>query len=51
MRKTIIRLLQIIMFPFYASAYALSYALKMQDRENMPTIKEWFCIEEEEELC
>lgn len=49
MKKAIIRTLQITMFPFYFGAYVLAHVLRMKDRENMPTIKEWFEIEEEEE--
>lgn len=51
MKKAIIRLVQIIMFPFYTGAYVLAHVLRMKDRENMPSFIEWFDIEEEEELC
>lgn len=44
----ICRILSIVMFPFYACAYGLSHLLKLKDREDMPTFKEWFIIEQEE---
>lgn len=51
MKKAIIRILQVTMFPFYFCAYVLAHVLRMKDRENMPTIKEWWFdeIEEREE--
>lgn len=45
--RTIImyKVIQIILFPFYLGAYIIAHLLKVKDRENMPTIKEWFTIE------
>lgn len=50
MRKRIIyRSIQIVLFPFYLGAYTIAHLLRVRDMENMPTIKEWFEIEESEE--
>lgn len=46
MSKILYRLLAVLFFAPYFGAYAISYALRLPGRENMPTIKEWFLIEE-----
>ena len=41
------RIITIVMFPFYLGAYIIAHALRMKCREDMPTIREWFIIDEE----
>ena len=48
-KRIMCRTIQIMLFPFYLGAYTIAHLLKVRDRENMPTIKEWFEIEESEE--
>ena len=51
MKKRILcRIISIVMFPFYALAYGISQALKLKDRENMPTFSEWFNVDEIDEI-
>ena len=47
--KIMCRAIQIMLFPFYLGAYTIAHLLRVKDRKNMPTIKEWFEIEESEE--
>lgn len=35
------KIFAICMTPFYAAAYVISHALRLKDREDMPTLKEW----------
>ena len=39
--KTIERIIASIFLPFYATAYALSHALRLKDRENMEPVSAW----------
>ena len=42
MKKTFYAILATVCFIPYICAYGIAYLFKMEDRENMPTVKEWF---------
>ena len=45
MRK-LIYILPTLLFAPYICAYAIAHIFKMKDREDMPTVKEWFALED-----
>lgn len=44
MKKAIIFLLSLVTLIPYSMAYVLAHLLKMQDRQDMPTITEWITL-------
>ena len=44
MERILYLILATLFFAPYLGAYLLAHALKLKDRENMPTIPEWFSL-------
>lgn len=47
--EKLLYILSIIFFIPYLGAYLIANIFRLEGRENMPTIKEWFGFTEEEE--
>ena len=47
MKKTLYIIIATVLFAPYICAYGIAHLLKVADREDMPTPKEWFGLEKE----
>ena len=42
MKKVLYAIITTVLFTPYILAYGIAHLFKIEDRENMPTAKEWF---------
>ena len=42
MKKVLYTILVTVLFIPYVLAYGIAHLFKMEDRDDMPTVKEWF---------